>query len=508
MFIRLLLLAVIFFPLTLLAQIDTADVSIIKGNSVESKKRDNFYVFSGLDNSGECFLIVYEKYKPSILVHYDSLMNKVNSIELKFQYKDKTLQYEQAIVLKDVLYLLTSYVDDSRKKVDIYVQTINKQTLKQNEDIKKIGEIDFLGEGSSLIDYSNLSVRITEDESTILVSNNIYYYFNNTISIFAFDSKFELLWNNSIKINFGKDEVESHIISRTGDVYFIIKSSDENKIKQSGENLKAIHYAYAFFEKGTIIKEFPLFIPTKEITGLTFDLDYDDNLICAGFCKKNKTSSLWASFFFKINSKSKSLTTTKYNEFDINLFLTKCSDDEVQKVKKQLEEEKSFGRYDAFGVRMTISSSGNVFLIGEYYGTGNNTSYYNEMLVFNYSNEGHLNWSKRIPKHQQTNGYGLYSSYYAFCIKDNFYITFNDNVSNVNLKPCETPSIFTLRAEFMLTLLSFDDTGSYTRKYLLSGDIKDVWMQPSTFMKLKSSKVLMLGECYENQSYKVFKMNF
>ncbi|MDR0367550.1 MAG: hypothetical protein LBH82_00235, partial [Bacteroidales bacterium] len=75
---------------------------------------------------------------------------------------------EFIVMLKDELYLFSSVQDKKRKKHVLYVQTVNKSTLRPNTSLKKVVELDYAGESNrrpALFFYD-----ISPDKSKLLVA--------------------------------------------------------------------------------------------------------------------------------------------------------------------------------------------------------------------------------------------------------------------------------------------------------------------------------------------------
>lgn len=493
------------------AQIDTFPSPIIKGDRVLFDKKNKNVVPIGLDESGGSFIVVTEgqgfKEVP-FLVHFDAAMNKINSTELPSGF-------QAAVFLKNELYVVTATFADSISKVTAYVEKFNKNTLQPEENRKTLGSMDYKKIDNlchctypvGTVTIPAFMVKTSSDQTKVMITTNSNCHLNETRSVWVLDHTFNFLWSKETPQNSNKNEVVQVDVDNNANVFLVIRSKDPKRIEESGLSEKRpVYYLLGFFDGGSQVKEFPLLLKDKVIIDIAVSVDNNNNVICAGFYMKINPNRVAGTVFFKIDQRLKILTKTTYDDFDVTILMTKCTDEELQKVKNNVAQGKSFPHLGNFTVALHSSEKGNVFLTGEIYYPGEeNTAYFRQILSFKYSNEGELIWSNKIPKYQQTNGWGQYSSCFTTCIGEDFYVVYNDNTSNFNIKPCEVPDIFTLRAEFILVVVKVDQKGIATKKYMLPNIKEDVWMRPLMTKIFNTDQLILVGDSVVNHSYKIFK---
>jgi hypothetical protein len=492
------------------AQIDTLDSTIIRGGRVTSNKKNKTLIPIGLDELGGSFIVLIEQVQVGFkqtpfLVHFDSGMNKMNSVALP-------LSFQSALFLKNELYIISSIFSEITHTETVYVQKFNKITLLPDENAKMLCSMNYLNFDSSCIPidepegiFTHCMVKASRDQTKVMITTNSNCQLNETRSVWVFDDIFNLLWSKEIPLKATKNQVAQTDIDNNGNVFFAIRSKDsKHKLEYEVPDNYYAFYVLGFFTNGNVVKEFPVVLKDKVIIDLAISVD-NNNVMCAGFYMKINPYRVAGTFFLKIDQSLEVMTKITYDDFDVHILLTKCSEEALQKVKEDVNSKRSFPHLGNFTTGLYCSQKGSVFLTGEINYRGENTAYFRQLFAFKYSNEGELIWSHKISKYQQTNGWGQYSSCFAACVGEDLYIVYNDNTSNFNRKSCEVPDIFTLRSEFMLVSVKIDEKGAATKKFILPNLKQDVWMRPMMTNIFNNDQLILIGESYVDHSYKIFK---
>jgi len=488
------------------AQNDTTGISVVtKGNSFEKVASKVSYL-DGFDDAGNTYVIMADgRYETDhYLAQINASMNQTNYKKIELESEGKKYIYEHIQLFNNDLYLFSSILDSKNKKKILFVQTIDKQTLLPNKDIRKVEEFD-ISKSMGVVTPTNktLYFKATKDRSKLAVC--LMVPFNANISVVVFDDKVNVLWKRTLILKSAGD-INYYIefeLNNAGDVSYMLRSKDPNRILNSGQ--KAVYYVVGCFDKGTIVKEFPLDIKDKAIKELSLYMD-DTNIICAGYvCKldpKNAFGSnkMWGSCFFKIDILSKNAAVPKYADFDPEMFNTKNSD-----VVKPVEDDENHLYLDYLTTSIVLNENGTVFLIGEALKQSESSTVFSNILLIAFSNSGDKQWSKHIYKTQVQGAIVTsFSSYTAVTLNDDLYLLFNDYVTNINIKRGELPEIFRGDKPSVLAMIKIDAKGNATKRAMINYDAGGAFVMPYVAFQLyKKNDLLLIG--ISKSKYQLYK---
>ena len=214
---------------------------------------------------------------------YDNKMNLKRSVKLDLKYKGKDREFENVVMIKGQLYLLTSFNNEAQKKNYLFLQKISKDGLRLAKDFEMIGET----ESRDKIREGTFDLVHSQDSSKILIYNQLLYKKNEPerFAFRIFDDQFNELWSRNIVLPYGDDQfsVEEYQIDKEGNVYLLgVIYDDKSKFRRQGKPT----YRYtilAYTRDGEDAQEYKIDIQDKFITDLTFKVADDGNLICTGF---------------------------------------------------------------------------------------------------------------------------------------------------------------------------------------------------------------------------------
>lgn len=485
------------------AQTDTTSISVVtKGNSFEKVVSKVSYL-DGFDDAGNTYVILADgRYDTDhYLAQINSSMNQTNYKKIEPESEGKKYIFEHIQLFNNDLYLFTSILDSKNKKKILFVQTIDKQTLLSNKDIRKVEEFD-ISKSIGIVTPTNktLYFKATKDRSKLAVSFMVP--FNENISVVVLDNKATVLWKRILTLKSASDvnySIEFEL-NNAGDISYMLRSRDPNRILNSGQ--KSVYYVVGCFDKGATVKEFPLDIKDKAIKELSLYMD-DSSLICAGYvCKldpKNAFGSnkIWGSCFFKIDILSKKLAVTKYADFDPELFNMKNSD-----AVKPIEDDKNYLYLDYVTTSIVLNENGNVFLIGEFLKQSESTTLFGNILLIAFSGSGDIYWSKQIYKVQTQ--VASASSFKAVTLNDDLYLLFNDYVTNMNIKREELPETFKGDKPSVLAMVKIDAKGNATKRAMINYDAGGAFIIPDVAFQLyKKNDLMLIG--ISKSKYQLYK---
>jgi len=430
-------------------------------------------------------------------------------------YSKRKPTFEKIIQIGKKLYLFVSF----KQKGDniLYVQGIDKQTLRPKSDLKKIAEINYTGASKNNTGY--FDCKISRDSSKVLVYYKLPFGISKKerFGFNVYDDDFNLLWEKAVTLPY-KDRlfyVNGYQIDNEGNVYMSGKlfedppSFDFNRTTHSYNIL-------GFFQNGEEVRQYKPKLEGRYIANMIMVLDTSSQyVICSGFYSDKKTLGISGSYFMKIDNKTKKMSINKYKPFKVNLMTKNMKKSDKNRIEKRAEKDKDIGLQGYYLKLIWHKVGGNITLIGEQYNglrpryNRLNHARYNDIIVVNMSPDGEVEWTHKIPKRQfavNNKIHGL-SHAYSSNINDKLYFIFNDLPQNLSLTNSEVPELVNgdvvlgnLR-QTVVALVEIDESGKKTKRALFSADQADVYIQPIFYSYTRNHEMTLLGKKGDKHRY-------
>lgn len=456
-------------------------VQMLWGEEVMSHHKDKNVQIIGKDSA--YYLLVdgeIEKYNQSFEL--------LKSEKIDLMYKKYTQEFEHIEYTDDYLYLFTSYVNRKLKKKFLFVQQIDKNTLKSVKKLQKIAEIPI----DYLTNHPNFYFKSSETTQLIYCINSIYQ--QSELSVFVYNEQFEFLWKKE-NIEIEKShffKIEDVFIDEEANVHLIGILSKQKFLKKQKAKVYQ-NYSYqllSFFEQGNTLKKEEISFENKFITNIKMNLNVNNNLLLIGFYLTNKGKQ--GTFYVKLNKNSHQFVLTKFHKLD-------------QKVFEEgiYEELLTYGHpviFDYIFKNIHVQKNGEVTLLTEQHYILEETKqksptkalffyhyHYNNLLLFHYNIEGELIWKQHIPKHQFShNDQGYFLSIASLLSNNKLLIVYNDHHKK--------HSFATLFPKSTITFIKVNlNNGHYQKDFFQEIKKLDVFLIPKKH-KLFDDELLMLGK--------------
>ena len=456
---------------------------ISKGADFVNEKKFDLREIIGADETGyytlqtaaQGFSVIFSISK------FDRSLVPGKTVPLAPLFNKEELTVESVILSNGKLNLLSSNINKKLKKKILYHQTIDKNSLVLNNDIRQIAEVEF----QSFFKGGNILIDKSSDNSRILIScfpprNDAK---PKTVDYLVFDQDMKLQWQKNV--TFPKEleglYYNTRHVTKSGSVV-IAPSLLENTIPGYDFSVGANSgYKVLLINKEGIIEKFELNLDKFYGKKIQFKITANDELICTGMYRKDPKALNTSDgiFYFKIDPVSKKVTKT-LKEFPIEFITKYLSKKREEDLAKKDDKGKDLGLYDFNITSLHIKKDGGCYYIAEQYeidkdlqntgvGDGNTTSsvtfYYRSIVVINFNKEGVLQWMEAIPKVQVSSD-NVYLSYVPALYNDELYILFNDHSENQQLWQTGKLKNFTSKDAGCVTLVKLDKTGKQERKVL------------------------------------------
>ncbi|MBL4709445.1 MAG: hypothetical protein JKY48_13490 [Flavobacteriales bacterium] len=525
--------------LLLVGQSKSEKVDIKWGIEQKVSKKTVLDNIIGSDESGIYIIKKNHKGKIPILIErYDHDMNLSKSVPVTLGEKKKARSYQAVTEVNGEILLFSTILDKGSKTNLLFVQTLNKKTLKPSSILKKIGEIDY--ENGSKRNSGSFRYEVSNNKKKILIYYKLPYEKGGKekVSYHIYDSKLNLLWEKDLTLPYKQElfTVFDYEVRENGDLYLLsrIYKDKVREVRNGKPNYEYLIIAYT--DKGNSVTEFPIAIKEHFLRDMQIAVNKNGDIICGGFYSENQVSiskranafeqnsistnsSIKGSYFLKIDGKTKEIISKSFKEFGLDFITENLTDRQEKKVKRKKAKGKRVELYQYALDNIVLREDGGAILVGEQYyvqitTTTNsqgqtNTSYhyfYNDIILVKLSPSGEIDWTEKIAKRQHTvNDGGFYSSYSLSVVNDNLYFVFNDNIKNLfgntySGKDKGKIKYFTKKAkESVAVLVEVDGDGRQVKEALFSAKETDLLIRPKVCEQTSDNELIIYGQKRKNQ---------
>ena len=520
-------IAMVFLAIDLSAQLKTQNGDLYLGPEIKSSKKGTLEDIIGKD--GEGYYMVRAEPRKFYLEKFNHDLNLVKSEEIDLGKGADRRYLEFAEQLDGEIHLFTSQYDQAIKQKLLYVELIDRSTLKPKGDPKIVASYSY----RSRSDDGFYDYHVSRDSSKMMIFYNHPFQGGRTgekFGISVLDDKMNILWAKQMELPF-KDrlyEVERYKVDNTGKAYLLgIVYRGQVRAKRQGR--PNYEYHLLAYDDSDEYQEYLLNLDDKFITDMQFEVTVDGQIVCAGFYSEFGTTSVRGTFYLVIDSKTKEVKKEYYQEFEpeiLNDFMS----------ERRAEKGRELSRYNLN--QLEIRRDGGVVLIAEqffvkqfrdmnsfnnpygmpYYYSPRYFSYwrypynrfynpfydpevevqynYNDIMVINIRPNGTIQWAKKIPKRQRSKNDGGRNSSYAMSIsKGKMFFVFNDNPKNLHKKSSDLKiHNFTKGKESVVVLVSVNGQGEVTKEPLFQVKDTKTITKPNVCEQITRDQMIIYSE--------------
>jgi hypothetical protein len=496
MIFRCLIIAIILISaIKLKAQPDTGNVKILWGENLYLETKNVIPSIVGYDSNG--FYSLVDDYNWAV-EHYDRNLENSKREYLDMNEGFRTRDLVALVHFHDTLYLFTSEV--RFKSHILYVQTINKETLKQNPDERII--IDSHDLGGWIAEFHVVLSRL--ENKLLVVSRTIIYGRKvQDITFMCFGKGLRKEWQSSDRIQHDRkiyNEAE-FVIDESGNAYMMCLYY-EPVLFQHLSPRKNSYLIVAFTDSGKSINHYFADFESKYIRGIAIAPGLNNDLACACFYSPSINDyTIDGLFFFNVDIESKMMKDLKFHELE-PFFLQESMELDSGKESKYL--------YSFYMNHLVLRQNGNFVITGEQYLEQDFDTYMN-IIVISLSSSGDIFW-ERVIKKSQGHEIDKYPNYASYCLFAPAYwnkiiILFNENLKNLSRSEEKKPLNFVYTGKAYLSCLeigAFGEVGKYTiytknRKRMLTP-------APLYFYDMKTNEMILPALRY--RKFKFAKFTF
>lgn len=443
-----------------------------------------------------------------ILERFDAEQKLSHSEKVELKQGKKEKKFEFVLPMNQEIYLFTSFKNQKLKKNFLFCQTINKESLKPNNDTKKIAEVDYSKHSKN--NSGEFGYELSADSTRLLV----YYKLKvkkkeKPVGLYMLNNKLEEQWHKELKITDIKSllSIKEFRIDAEGNVHMLIRELSKNF---TYNQLGIAYHDYrllSYYHKDDQLKEF--YFPETErlYNKITIQTDKNLDVLCSGFYSGPDSLMLRGSFFLKLDGKTSTISAQDHQPFELEM-LTKYMGPTAE---KSFTNNFNKGLYATthYQVDSLISKkNGGYILLGEFVHSfqeeGIKKHITSNILITHIEPDGKISKTHQVPK-VQSGSYSLSNSYLSFIAhydEEQLHIIYNDRIENMPYKEKANPKSYKKgsKKKAVCMMASIDKAGNLSQTPLFYNADQPYQMKPKLSKLLAGNRLLLYGQKGKNRS--------
>lgn len=457
------------------------------------------------------------------LEHYDNNLNLKATQDIKLDFPEGKRQLAFVLHLGQQLYLFTSFHDRSNKKAYLYVQDIDKESLKPGKS-RKIAEADV--ESRHAGKAISFGYTLSPDSSALLVYCDMPSKKKEAgqTELYVFDQNIHPVWQRKVLLPPDQHEpleMTAYAIDNERDVYLLGQVSGrkqshwdnpaENSSKQTNYPHQVLHYQ----NLGATLHQYPLTMGHKYLKDARLRVTKDQQVLCVGFYADKSGKDIAGSFLMNIDGNTNHAMSPSFQPLEADCF-SETSHNNQEKITKSL-------KLSDYVLRdVVLRENGGVTLVAEQlkvkavssflsgiFSTGPYKYYnaYENILIVDLDHRGKIHWAQQIYKDQPSaNNSGLFSSYAMSVVGDKLYFIFNDNPKNLINRSGKVHPLRLRDKSTIVAMVEIDAYGHKTKSPLFMRYDSGVITRPQVCQQLSASEMVIFGQYKRSQ--KIGRISF
>lgn len=425
-------------------------------------------------------------------VKMDMVTGEPKYLRLEHKTGDYERKAQHVLAHDDKIYAFSSYQNKKEKKHYIFVETLNKETLDYNNDVRKIGEISY-GDDIKGSKLDNFALTTSPNKDLNLLSYSIVNGDKITnFGLLVLHKDMSEMWHSESPFPTveGKDiSLTNYTLDNDGNVYVA-----QNRYDKKDKKWELYLTYFPAYNKGeSVVREMELDNNTHSISEKIIANNVGD-IICTGFYTNPNRYSALGMYSYIYSPGLKDIKMKDIKEFSDEFITMGMSEKDIEKMVKNKDKGKDFdeGFTYTYDAKLNKKDGGYTMTFEKYKlqiqsvrnGPDKRTIYYhnyNDIVAATYNADGSIRWVQKIPKRQRFTGldrhYGSYKTW----------IDNNDNIKFIYNEEAK-------KDKYQPIIVSLDQEGKISITELFKKADKDVrkTFSPLLTEKLDNNK-FMLG---------------
>jgi hypothetical protein len=429
------------------AQESGESVTLIWGSQELLSSSEILPTITGHDSSGFYMLSYDHRWA---IEHYDAELKHTRKEYIDLLVRGRTREVEGLIHFHDILYLFTS--EQRFSYMILYVETIDKKTLKQSGDERIFTEIHNMSGW-----MADFGFRLSKKENKLLVYSKIVAFWQKyqMIDWGVYGPGLKEEWHSRDEIKYTrvpKDEYD-FVVDEEGNGFMINLYFDPKWFEQFMPQ-KNIYQILTRTDNGKTYNEYYADFEGRYIRAIGIEPGKNNTLGCSGFYSpayyRYKIDGV---FFFNIDLTAGQIKDRKFHEFD-KFFLA-----EAMNLKQNNNYEELF----SFNLDYFVARKNGNYLLAAQQMFEQNFDTYNNIILVCLDPEGNILWDRTIFKKQNhdLNEKFNYSSYYILAPYDwnKVEIIYNEHLKNLDRQDGDRYVNFGYAVKAYLNLVEIGEHG-------------------------------------------------
>ncbi len=486
-----------------------------------------------------------------VIEHYSASSKLLKTQEIDLDYKGNERYLKDVVMVGGRIYVLSFYYNQKNTITYLFAQEVQKTSLKMSATLNKIAERE--GSNKNHDDFFNCTLSRDSSKMAIYSFQSIGND-KEEFSLAIFNADFVEQWSRISRLPYTSKrfKVDETQLDNKGNFYilgkiFASKNGSYNADKQARQSFQ---YSLFGFRNDSLkdFDEYKVILKDKLVTDLTFRTAEDDDLVLAGFYSEKSANGIKGSCFFKINARTKDMTSISTRPLDFNFITANLSAKDKARAKQAATTNNKLAEAELMDYnldKLILRSDGGAILIAEQYyveerirnnspfyggypgfgyggirssfynpygynSYGNNRPdyyfHYNDIIVLNIRPDGDIEWSARIPKRQlSTNDNGVNSSYAQCTIADKLFFIYNEDARNLKRNKTkqleESPDKTSIVAA-----AEIDKDGNVSIAPLFGNSDENIVTRPKICRQIGKKEMAIYGE--RGRNYRFGSLNF
>jgi len=433
------------------------------------------------------------------LEHYNKEIKKTKTVLIDLTLDNRKTLYEGIYQFGGRLYLFSSQNNRDERKNTLYLQLIDKKTLKPSRERAELANIGYKNKNND----GRFDVILSRDSSNMMITYDLPYKYGTPerFGVQVYNKRFSKLWSKEIELPYPDQlfQITSYRVDSKGNAYILGKVfKDRVKERRNGKpNYK--YHIIAYLNEGEEVKEYQFSFEEKFITDMQFEIKEGGDIIAAGFYSDKGSTSIKGSFYLEVDGKTKILKNKDFKDFNKEELTDFLNERKAEKGQELFQYELR---------ELILREDGGVFLIAEQYyikvssytdPSGFMRSdykyYYNDLGIVNIDPSGKIKWIKRISKKQiTTNDGGFYSSYAFSRIGNKLYLIFNDHPKNLHNVSNDKVYNFQQGKNATVVIVQIDDEGNMIKEHLFDTKEVNIITRPKVSEQVGPGEMIIFGQ--------------
>jgi len=348
--------------------------------------------------------------------------------------------FEFATVFNGKVLIFFTIKDKKSDLNQLYVQSINKESLVLNHDMKLINTTELIGDGVNGGTY--FSYIISQDKSKIVIKSatKLLSEKKGNAHYTALDNELNILWDKDIPLHYNGLylSVFYETFENDGNLFLVSIPNKTLINKKAYIDPNYNNIIIAITDNGKKITQFPVGVDEYFLPHMCLEPIGEDKLICIGFYSDKNSFIVKGCYSIIFDYSKNEIISKDFSEFKgnfINRFISKNTNrnsmyDDLKGYKGLL--------YDYFFSDITFQGDKGIVVSEQFYNGDSEKPipqglYHGSLIVISFDKNGKINDPIIIPKYQSGN-YQVGNSYLKLHVNNEIYLIFNDTPKNNNPK--------------------------------------------------------------------------